>query len=99
MQLPVHQYTTTDAHYFPEENVRVTRLSEPKNYFRSTEPRGTTVLCGEYPCTIGDELWSASDDELARIMAKDAATAGIPFPAQPTDVDHQRVPCSKLTGR
>ncbi|MEO6445456.1 MAG: FAD-dependent oxidoreductase [Gemmatimonadaceae bacterium] len=91
-QLPVHRFTTTDAHYFPEENVRVTRLSEPKNYFRSTTPEGTTVLCGEYPCTVGDDLWTASDAELARIMARDAATAGIPFPADPTNVLIRRLP-------
>lgn len=92
VKLPVHQYTTTDAHYFPEENVRVTRLSEPKNYFRSTTPQGTTVLCGEYPCTIGDELWTATDEQLAERMAKDAATAEIPFPAKPTDVLIRRLP-------
>ncbi|MDP1857452.1 MAG: FAD-dependent oxidoreductase [Gemmatimonadaceae bacterium] len=91
-QIPVHQYTTTDAHYFPEENVRVTRLSEPKNYFRSTEPKGTTVLCGEYPCAVGDEIWSASDEALAARMANDAATAGIPFPASPTNVLIRRLP-------
>ena len=33
LQLDVDQFTTTDAHYFPEANVRVTRVSEPKNYF------------------------------------------------------------------
>lgn len=92
VKLPVPQFTTTDAHYFPEENVRVTRLSEPKNYFRSTEPRDSTVLCGEYPCAIGDALWTASDADLAKIMARDAATAGIPFPAEPTDVLVRRLP-------
>jgi protoporphyrinogen oxidase len=91
VQLPVQQYTTTDAHYFPEENVRVTRLSEPKNYFRQTEPRGTTVLCGEYPCQIDDELWTASDEALAARMATDAATAGIPFPAAPIAVHVRRL--------
>ncbi len=92
VQLPVNQFTTTDAHYFPEENVRVTRLSEPKNYFRSTEPHGTTVLCGEYPCTVGDDLWTASDAQLQEIMRKDAATAGIPFPAEPIAVMTRRLP-------
>lgn len=92
VQLPVHQFTTTDAHYFPEENVRLTRLSEPKNYFRSTEPKGTTVLCGEYPCTVGDDLWTASDDQLREVMRKDLATAGIPFPAEPTAVMTRRLP-------
>jgi protoporphyrinogen oxidase len=91
VQLPVQQYTTTDAHYFPESNVRVTRLSEPKNYFRLTEPNGTTVLCAEYPCSVGDEIWSASDDELATLVAKDTATAGIPLPAKPIDVHVRRL--------
>ena len=91
VQLPVPQYTTTDAHYFPEGNVRVTRLSEPKNYFRSTEPRGTTVLCAEYPCQVGDDLWSGSDDALAAQVARDTATAGIPLPAAPIAVHVRRL--------
>ncbi len=91
VQLPVSQFTTTDAHYFPEENVRVTRLSEPKNYFRLQEPLGTTVLCGEYPCRVDDEIWSATDDQLAERVAGDAATAGIPFPARPSDVQVRRL--------
>jgi protoporphyrinogen oxidase len=91
VQLPVPQYTTTDAHYFPEGNVRVTRLSEPKNYFRSTEPRDTTVLCAEYPCAIGDEIWNAGDEALAELVAKDAATAGIPLPAKPIAVHVRRL--------
>lgn len=92
VQLPVPQFTTTDAHYFPEANVRVTRLSEPKNYFRLTEPRDTTVLCGEYPCTVGDDLWGADEATLARQLATDAATAGIPLPAAPAAVHVRRLP-------
>jgi protoporphyrinogen oxidase len=92
VQLPVQQYTTTDAHYFPEESVRLTRLSEAKNYFRHEEPRGTTVLCAEYPCSIGDDLWMASDDALAAQMTRDVATAGIPLPAAPIAVQVRRLP-------
>jgi protoporphyrinogen oxidase len=66
-------------------------LSEPKNYFRSTEPQGTTVLCAEYPCTVGDEIWSSNADELARLVARDTATAGIPLPAAPIDVHVRRL--------
>ncbi|MBV6521954.1 MAG: hypothetical protein MNPFHGCM_02098 [Gemmatimonadaceae bacterium] len=91
LQLPVDRFTSTDAHYFPEANVRVTRLSEPKNYFGLSEPGGTTVLCGEYPCAIGDELWSASDDDLAAIMLLDMETAGIPAPKAPLDVHVRRL--------
>src|SRR5687768_11816534 len=84
--LPVDRFTSTDAHYFPEGNVRITRLSEPKNYFGTDEPRGTTVLCAEYPCAPGDEIWSAGDDELCDIMLRDMATAGIPVSATPETV-------------
>ncbi len=92
VQLPVDQYTATDAHYFPEGNVRVTRLSEPKNYFRSTAPRGTTVLCAEYPCTVGDEVWSSNEAQLAELVARDTATSGIPLPAKPIAVHVRRLP-------
>jgi protoporphyrinogen oxidase len=91
VQLPVQQYTTTDAHYFPEENVRLTRLSEPKNYFRLSDPRGTTVLCAEYPCHADDELWTASDADLVARLTADVATAGIPLPAPPTAVMVRRI--------
>ncbi|MEO7964784.1 MAG: FAD-dependent oxidoreductase, partial [Gemmatimonadaceae bacterium] len=42
--------------------------------------------------TIGDELWTATDEQLAERMARDAATAAIPFPAKPTDVLIRRLP-------
>jgi len=92
VQLPVARFTATDAHYFPEATVGITRLSEPKNYFHLAEPHGSTVLCGEYPCAVGDETWSASEAELAMRMAKDAETAEIPFPAPPIDVHVRRLP-------
>jgi protoporphyrinogen oxidase len=91
VQLDVHRFTSTDAHYFPEANVRVTRLSEPKNYFGLDEPRGTTVLCAEYPCAIGDEIWKADDAELGRRLAADMATAGIPMPRPPVAIHTRRL--------
>lgn len=91
LQLDVDQFTTTDAHYFPEANVRVTRVSEPKNYFGLGEPKGTTVLCGEYPCAVDDEIWSASDDALGERMGRDLATAGIPLPRKPIAVHVRRL--------
>ena len=91
LQLDVDQFTTTDAHYFPEANVRVTRVSEPKNYFGLNEPKGTTVLCGEYPCAIDDEIWKATDEQLAERMGRDLATAGIPVPRKPIAVHVRRL--------
>lgn len=89
--LPVDQFTTTDAHYFPEENVRFTRLSEPKNYFRSTEPKGKTVLCAELPCQMEDDIWEMDDEALGKLVVRDMATAGIPVPADPTHVVTHRL--------
>ena len=41
VEVPVDRFTEYDAHYFPDETVRITRLSEPKNYAALGEPRGT----------------------------------------------------------
>src|SRR6185437_16107442 len=38
LTLPVAQFTEFDAHYFPEQAVTITRLSEPKNYSALDEP-------------------------------------------------------------
>ncbi len=58
------QFTEFDAHYFPEERVPLTRLSEPKNYSGTGNPDGLTVLCAELPCDVNSDLWSAGDREL-----------------------------------
>lgn len=89
--LDVDQFTTTDAHYFPEGNVSVTRVSEPKNYARMTEPRGRTVLCAEIPCQVEDAVWGMSDEEVGRQVAGDLARAGIPLPRPPVRVLTRRL--------
>lgn len=80
LQVPTTQFTEFDAHYFPGADTRITRLSEPKNYAALREPEGSTVLCAELPCTVGDEHWKKSDEELGRLVADDLAHAGIPLP-------------------
>jgi protoporphyrinogen oxidase len=91
LTLDVDQFSTTDAHYFPEENVRFTRLSEPKNYFRSEEPKGRTVLCAEIPCSVDDDVWGMDDDALGALVAKDMETAGLPCPRPATAVLTRRL--------
>jgi protoporphyrinogen oxidase len=78
LTLPVGQFTSTDAHYFPEEHIRMTRLSEPKNYSGVNEPYGTTTLCAELPCSPGDPVWNMSDPGLGRLILDDMAAAGLP---------------------
>jgi protoporphyrinogen oxidase len=89
--LDVDRFTTTDAHYFPEQDVSVTRVSEPKNYARMTEPRGRTVLCAEIPCQPEDAVWSMSDEDVGRQVAGDLERAGIPLPRPPVRVLTRRL--------
>jgi protoporphyrinogen oxidase len=91
LQLDVDRFTSTDAHYFPESNVRITRLSEPKNYFGLAEPRGTTVLCAELPCSTDDDLWTMDDEALGRYVVADMARAGLPLARPPIAVHVRRL--------
>ena len=86
LELDMDQFTTTDAHYFPEANVSVTRLSEPKNYFGLSEPRGLTTLCAELPCSPNDAVWSMSDEQLGERVVADMERAGLPLPRKPVRV-------------
>ncbi|MFN2399246.1 MAG: NAD(P)/FAD-dependent oxidoreductase [Gemmatimonadaceae bacterium] len=91
LQLDMDQFTKTDAHYFPEAEISLTRLSEPKNYARLSEPRGRTVLCGELPCSVTDAVWTMSDAELAKRVVEDMARAGLPLTRPPVSVRVRRL--------
>ncbi len=75
------QFTEYDAHYFPEEAIPISRLSEPKNYSGVTEPRGRTVLCAELPSDPGSAEWDLSDAELGDKLCGWLAQAGLPVTA------------------
>lgn len=103
LNLASDQFTTTDAHYFPEADVCFTRVSEPKNYWRpelaaqdgapaaEKAPVGSTTLCAELPCSIDDAWWSMSDEELGRMVAADLAKAGLALGAPPASVHVRRL--------
>ncbi len=76
--LGVERFTPYDAHYFPEEEVVFSRVSEPKNYSMAGEPVERTGLCVEIPCTVGDQIWRASDEEITRRVAGDLSRVGLP---------------------
>jgi protoporphyrinogen oxidase len=86
------QFTPFDAHYFPEAEHQLTRLSEPKNYSGRAEPADRTVLCGELPCTVGDALWQASDDELSAIAQRSLERCGLPIRVPIVRVVTKRLP-------
>ncbi len=72
------QFSEYDAHYFPEQSIPMSRMSEPKNYSATKEPRGLTVLCAELPSDPGEESWSLSDAELGQRMCRWLADTGLP---------------------
>jgi protoporphyrinogen oxidase len=76
--LNVERFTPYDAHYFPEQEVAFSRVSEPKNYSMASEPVECTGLCVEVPCTVGDEVWRAPDEEIHRRVVADLARVGLP---------------------
>lgn len=89
--VPRPQYTPFDAHYFPERDIRIARLSEPKNYRDGPDPAATTVLCAEIACDRGDAMWLAGDDELAAVVTADLRRAGLPSP-DPVHIESRRLP-------
>ncbi len=88
--LETDQFTEYDAHYFPEREIPVTRISEPKNYSLHG-PAGLTVLCAEIPCAVDDEIWSQSDEGLGAIVLDALARAGLPVTSRVRQVATRRL--------
>jgi protoporphyrinogen oxidase len=91
LSLDTEQFTEFDAHYFPEASIRITRLSEPKNYSLTTAP-GRTVLCAELPCSLGGEEWTMSDADLGALVCRDLEQAGLGPVPRVSSVHVERLP-------
>ena len=89
--LEQNQFTEYDAHYFPEEAIPISRLSEPKNYSASVEPRGRTLLCAELPADPDSREWGMSDEELGRSLCGWLEQAGLPVRAPVRQVAVRRL--------
>jgi protoporphyrinogen oxidase len=85
------RFSEFDAHYFPDTQTAISRLSEPRNYSGVTEPQNVTVLCAELPCTTDGEFWSMSDAQLGEVVTGDLARNGIPISAPVTQVVTRRL--------
>jgi protoporphyrinogen oxidase len=73
------RWTEYDAHYLPCDSTPVSRISEPANYRANPDdPTDRSVICAELPCTVGDALWQAGDDDLARIVVAALADHDLP---------------------
>lgn len=89
--VPLHQYTPFDTHFFPEKGMHVSRLSEPKNCRSGDDPVGQTVVCAEIPCDMGDQIWTASTEELEALVRSELDRAGLPDPT-PIATEIRRLP-------
>ena len=89
--LETDQFTEYDAHYFPNSDIAITRLSEPKNYGLASLP-GRTILCAELPCALDDPIWRANDAELADTVTRALETAKIPIRCRIAGVSSRRLP-------
>lgn len=86
------RWTEYDAHYFPDADVALARLSEPKNYRDDPDdPGDRTVLCAEIPCSVGDGTWTATPEELGARVAGALARLDLPD-ATPSAVEVRRLP-------
>jgi protoporphyrinogen oxidase len=86
------RFSEYDAHYFPQADLAISRLSEPRNYSQVTEPRDRTVLCAELPCQRGDLYWEMSDAELGRLVQEELFRLALPPPSPLLQVVTRRVP-------
>jgi protoporphyrinogen oxidase len=86
------RFSGFDAHYFPEMDIPITRLSEPKNYAAITEPAGRTVLCAELPCGKDDPYWDMPDAKLGEMVKAALARVGLPIASPVLGVTTRRLP-------
>lgn len=90
LAVPADRYTPFDAHYFPEPDIPMTRVSEPKNYRSGPDPPGVTVLCAELPCSQTEPVWEWSAEDLADLVADSLGRCGLDRP-QPVEVAVRRI--------
>ncbi len=81
LTLGTDRFSEYDAHYFPGEEIGITRLSETKNYAALKTPVGRTTLCAELPCSPDDEWWEMEPRELGERVARGMADVGLPLSA------------------
>ena len=88
--LEQERFSEYDAHYFPESDIPISRLSEPKNY-SGAGPPDRTVLCAELPCEPKDPEWQMPDDDLGHLVCAALEQAAIPVRAPVKEVITRRL--------
>lgn len=91
LELDAERFTPYDAHYFPSEELRITRLSEPENYAARARPEGRTVLCAELPASPAEAIWNESDEALGELVVRDLESSGLELPGRVSAVTTRKL--------
>jgi protoporphyrinogen oxidase len=75
-------WTPFDAHYVPDQQVGLSRTSEPTHYSAERSSADRTGVCIELPCDVGDATWGLSDEDLVRRVQAEVIGIGLP-PLEP----------------
>jgi len=70
---PGHPYT---AVYIPDPEIPFHRMSFPKAFSERTVPEGKSSIMAEITANEGDEIWSATDDEVIERVTADIEKIG-----------------------
>ncbi len=62
--------------YFPEKDMPLGRIHEPKNWSPHMAPEGKTHVVAEFFCFKGDRIWSSSDEELTAVTVENLEKLG-----------------------
>lgn len=69
--------SVAETYYFPEGRFVFGRISRPQLFSPEMGPKDAAgALCLEVPCSVGDDLWSMSDDEIAARFCPDLEDLG-----------------------
>ena len=85
------RFSEYDAHYFPELETPISRLSETKNYSNSIAPRGFTVICAELPCATDSPEWEMTDSQLGELVSDALRISGIPIQSKVREIVIKRL--------
>lgn len=66
--------------YFSEPAILFSRVCDLGEFSPAMVPEGRTLLCLEFPCTVGDSTWTKSDDELTAHAVQALSEAGLLAP-------------------
>jgi protoporphyrinogen oxidase len=78
--------------YLPGRELTVHRLSEFKNFSPDAAPAGSTAVCCEITCRVGDERWRLDDAGAGALALADLERIGLLSPGEGRLLDVARLP-------